>query len=343
MAATALLKFTQTPLTPPAGRALIVVAGTSVTIENGDPTDVGSWRLELLYGPPGSAFEVAPGTPTLLAENSNDDTPMSSITPDASAAYLGECYRIRLTVWEDMGFSGAFDQDIRVIGTLTPNKSLVIPPYQKLPDPFPLDDKPDEMNFDGQPFGWSGPEDGAPLFRLMNGLIRLFDAAVSGATAWLGLSDTPGSFVANALYRANAGASALEDSGVKVVGSNLLIPTSASFASAHDNGNVSGSVNINFATNGQKQSMTLVGDVTLLSFTFPPGAASGFMLRIIQDGTGGHSITLDDASNDHYAKGDLEIGDAANSKSVWSIDWDGSEAIISSIANVTIDPAVANV
>ena len=45
-----------------------------------------------------------------------------------------------------------------------------------------------------------------------------------GSGTWTGLSDTPGSFTGNAVYRANAGGTALEDSGVAVVGTETQLP-----------------------------------------------------------------------------------------------------------------------
>src|SRR5690606_31763004 len=110
-------------------------------------------------GPPGSSFEQAPGTPLLLAENAADGTPTVDLTPED--LFYG-CYRIRLTVWEAAGFTGAADIDIRNIATPTPNKNFILSPFQKLPDPLPLlgtgnlGEKPHELNFEGQSWGWAG-------------------------------------------------------------------------------------------------------------------------------------------------------------------------------------------
>ena len=174
----ALLKFSQGALTV-SGQALIVtLTGGAVTIENDDNTGVKSWRIELLYGPPGSSWDAppAPGTPLLLAENSNSAVPTAVLTPDA--AYPG-CYRVRLTVWGLKNFAGVPDIDIRNFALLTPFSNSILFPYQKQPDPLPLTGagaKDDELNFDAQPFGWGGDSDTSR--RMLNESIKLMDSLV---------------------------------------------------------------------------------------------------------------------------------------------------------------------
>jgi len=166
MAATALLKFTQSAVTGTAGQAYVGLAGTPVTVENGNNTDVQSWKIELLYARPPSFLEVSPGTPTVLA-TADSSTPSVSFTPDVPGSY-----RIRLFVYDQPGLTGNEDQDIRNFIVPTSSRGLVIPPFQSLPDPLPLPgsspppgsppEKPDEMNYGGQPYGWAGDDSISP-------------------------------------------------------------------------------------------------------------------------------------------------------------------------------------
>lgn len=200
MAAIALLKFSQGARIGAAGHALIVEDDALVVAENAVNTDVASWRLELLSGPPGSAFECMPGVPVVLAEEPNDATPYYEAEP--AEAFFG-CYRMRLSVWSGANFSGAKDVDIRNFCVLTPNNKYVIPPYQKLPDPLPLalsgqpGAKPDELNFEGQPFGWAGANFAHPSygqtyaqFRLLNAFIEHIDSLGSGGGTILSIAAT---------------------------------------------------------------------------------------------------------------------------------------------------------
>ena len=190
MPAIALLKFVQGSRQPPAGQALIVLPSVQVDITNGgDNTDVKSWRLELLDHP-WSAGTATPGSPVILGQNGNDSTPTANRTP--APATLPGSYRIRLTVWTGTGYTGAQDVDIRNFTVRAPNQSVILPPYQKLPDPLPLPgegkpgEKPDELNFEGQPWGWSGPTKygyyGSTYdnFRLLNATLYLIDTHLAG-------------------------------------------------------------------------------------------------------------------------------------------------------------------
>lgn len=188
MPATALLKFTQGAYVGANGRALIVDAGTAVSIANSNNSQVQSFRVELLYGPPESTFAITPGVqaPTLLAEGNG--IPAASITPQVAIA---GCYRIRLTVWAGVNYTGQKDVDIRNIAVPTPNKRFIKPPYQKFPDPLPLagegkpGEKPDELNFEDLRWGWSGPGyvSGAHSFRLLDAALEELDNAGSGGGA----------------------------------------------------------------------------------------------------------------------------------------------------------------
>jgi len=167
MAAIASIKFDQADGTSSsAGQAHKAILYTApdlaknvITVTNGDNTDVASWKIELLYNPPGSALGAVPGTPVILAQ-ATSPTPSANFTMDAPDG----CYRIRMTVWSSGGVPNI---DIRNVGV--PNeRGIVTPPYQKLPDPLPIlgsgltGAKADELNFSGQLYGWLG-DSGAGL------------------------------------------------------------------------------------------------------------------------------------------------------------------------------------
>lgn len=164
MPAVALIKFDQADGSgSPGGEAHPAIfyfapdaAKNQITVTNDDNTDVASWKIELLYNPPGSALGAVPGTPLLVAE-ATSNTPSGNFTMDVPHG----CYRVQLTVWDSVGVS---DVDIRNVG-VPDGRGVIIPPYQKLPDPLPLPDtglagnKPDELNFGGQAYGWLGDGD----------------------------------------------------------------------------------------------------------------------------------------------------------------------------------------
>lgn len=156
MAATALIKLTQ-GASIANGEALSGTTGTTVTVENVNNTDVQSWRIEMLYAPsaptPNPTYTPTPGSPLLLAENAGTGTPTATFLPDN---FVYGCYRLRLTVYSGPSYSGSFDVDIRNFGVPLPNQGLILPPYQRNPDPLPLQLKPDELNFSGGLFGWTG-------------------------------------------------------------------------------------------------------------------------------------------------------------------------------------------
>jgi hypothetical protein len=154
MALEAKLKFSQGASTPPGGQALVAAAGgpDPVAIANTSASEVASWRIELLYGPIGSTLARDPGDPLLWAENPNDDTPSKSFAPEVG--FDGECYRVRLRVWDGPNYSGSMDEDIRCVGVPRGSINAIFPPNQS--DPLPLTDKDNELNFGGQVYHWSG-------------------------------------------------------------------------------------------------------------------------------------------------------------------------------------------
>ena len=72
------------------------------------------------------------------------------------------------------------------------------------------------------------------------------------------------------------------------VKSNTISSNTVTFRTEYDNGNSGTAITINFGVN-QKQKLTLNANTTL-TFTAPPGVGN-FLLKIVQDGTGGRLIT----------------------------------------------------
>lgn len=161
MAAVALIRFDQADGTGGVGgqahRAVFYytpnLAKNEITVTNDDNTDVSAWKIELLYNPPGSSLGAVPGTSVVLAQ-ATSSLPLANFYIDAPYG----CYRVRLTVWDE---DGVADVDIRNVG-VPDGRGITTPPYQKLPDPLPVlgsglaGEKPDELNFDGQVYGWLG-------------------------------------------------------------------------------------------------------------------------------------------------------------------------------------------
>lgn len=144
MSVTALIKFTQNAVVGTAGQAYEgTVANGVVTIQNNDNTNVTAWTITLLDVPPNSA--IVPG---VLGTASNNN-PTATFTPDVPGSY-----RILLSVTDGV----TPDKDIRNFG-IRNARGIIIPSYQKLPDPLPLQgvgSKPDEQNYGGQLRGWTG-------------------------------------------------------------------------------------------------------------------------------------------------------------------------------------------
>lgn len=153
MAATALIVLADNVSSSSPGRAREgALSSGTVTVTNGDNTGVASWRITLLDVPATSAL-----TPAVLASASNN-TPTATFTPDVSGSY-----RVLLEVFASAGLTGQFDKDIRNYG-IRNARGIIVPPYQKLPDPLPLQgsgvtgQKPDEQNYNGSDpsRGWAG-------------------------------------------------------------------------------------------------------------------------------------------------------------------------------------------
>jgi hypothetical protein len=149
MAAVALILFNQGgPGT--AGEAFEGSLAGVVTITNNVNTDVASWRITMCDVPPGSA--VATG----VLATGNNNTPTANFTPDVAGSF-----RVMLEVFESVGLTGTKNTDIRNFG-IRNARGIIIPPFQKLPDPLPLvgsnqpGEKPDEQNYGGQLRGWAG-------------------------------------------------------------------------------------------------------------------------------------------------------------------------------------------
>jgi len=86
--------------------------------------------------------------------------------------------------------------------------------------------------------------------------------------------------------------SAYRTGGVIVVNSSkdLVNVRTANFSAEYSNGSQAGpSYTVNW-NNGQKQVITLTGNITTMSFTAPAGTGN-FLLRVVQDGTGSRTIT----------------------------------------------------
>lgn len=153
MAVSADIKFTQGPNTAAAGIAVVgTLTDGSVTVTNGDNTNVASWEMELVFVPTDSALATG------VFASGVSPTPSGSFgTPDVPGSY-----RVKLTV-RDVG--GEYDEDIRVFG-VPDFRGRIMPPYQEDPVQIPLSLKENELNFGGQAFGWSGRRD--------DGLIEYF-------------------------------------------------------------------------------------------------------------------------------------------------------------------------
>jgi len=172
MAATALIKLSQGILIPPAGQALAGAGGVSFTIENASPVDIQSWEVQLVYVPPGSTVVAG-----LVATSPNTSVVLGAVVPDL----VPGCYRIRLRVWPQTNYQGAPSEDIRNFAVPSAN-SVIFPPYQQLPPKLPIlgsgapGEKPDELNFGGQPYGWDGYGNEGLVLDFM----RKTDALLSG-------------------------------------------------------------------------------------------------------------------------------------------------------------------
>lgn len=148
----ALIRFKQGATIGGAGQALIaLLADGEVEVSCVDTTGIGSWEIRMLEVPYGSAINRG------IMSRSNSSAPVARFTPDV----VGGCYRIMLRTWPRPNRAGAVSVDIRNVGLVAGNGS-VVPPPQVWPAPLPhpntgrSDARPNEMNFGGQRFGWYG-------------------------------------------------------------------------------------------------------------------------------------------------------------------------------------------
>lgn len=176
--AVALLKFTQDANVGGDGEALVGDLADPFEIANSDNTGIGSWEIQILEVPYGSAV-----TKGVLAQ-ANSSTPAGSVTPDVAGGW----WRIQLRVWPQANRQGTPDTDIRCFGVPGTN-GLIAPPPQVWPLPLPHPSsgrpgaKPNEINVGGQDGGWAGQgNDG--LLRHAIRLIGIGDVVgPAGATA----------------------------------------------------------------------------------------------------------------------------------------------------------------
>lgn len=166
---TALIKFTQGALIGNPGEALAGVPGVLVKVENNYNVGVQSWRINLVYVPPGSSVPVA----SPLAQNAASNTPYATFIPTS----VPGSYRLQLFVYSGTGFSGSSQQDIRNFVVPDPVHGIVYPPYQMMPPKLPLSGtseanaKPDELNLGGQPYGWDGYGNEGLLLQFMRKVV----------------------------------------------------------------------------------------------------------------------------------------------------------------------------
>lgn len=164
MTATALIQITQAANVGANGQALVGNTAAAVVFSNADNTDVASWEWQLLYVPPGSAIALTTQGPG----------PTQTFNMGTPTAAVPGCYRVKLTVRDAAGNA---DVDIRCFAVPTANRSWIIPPDQRFPPQLPLTGigaKPDELNFGGQAFGWTGDTDNTR--RLIYRMIKDIDA-----------------------------------------------------------------------------------------------------------------------------------------------------------------------
>jgi len=152
--AAALIQFSQDTIgTGGNGQAFVGVQGQVATVANSDNTGVGSWQIDLVYSDPSSS--IPPATPFAFSNSSS--TPSATFTPDVNRSF-----RFVLKVWTGANRAGnPADVDIRVF-TVKEGNTVIVPPSQIWPRPLPPTqsaepgNKPNEMNFEGQPDGWAG-------------------------------------------------------------------------------------------------------------------------------------------------------------------------------------------
>lgn len=95
----------------------------------------------------------------------------------------------------------------------------------------------------------------------------------------------------NVLVRGDGGAKGIQGSGVTLDDNNNMGNVrSIRFQAEHDLGSVSGSLAVDWSTNGPHKRVTLTNNVTSVTFTDPPGPCH-LTLKIIHNFTGGADIS----------------------------------------------------
>lgn len=117
-------------------------------------------------------------------------------------------------------------------------------------------------------------------------------AAQWSTSATLNLVTGPASSTDLAIPRFNGTTGKIiQNSGITINSTNQMSGVvTAGFASEFNAGNSSTAATINW-NNGQRQVLTLTGSPAVLTFTAPTTGVGNFMLRIVQDATGGRTIT----------------------------------------------------
>ena len=103
------------------------------------------------------------------------------------------------------------------------------------------------------------------------------------------------------------------------------------FNGEYDNGNSGTSKTVTLA-NAQKQKLTLTGNVTL-TVDFTGAAVTTYQLRLIQDGTGGRTVTWSGLSATRWlgSSSAPAINSAANGETIVNIFYDGTNAVQSAV------------
>lgn len=135
MSVTARIKFVQGVSTPPAGEALIGVAGTLVTASSDANQNVDSWQWEWIDVPPGSGLVVG------IA--SSGQVPTFSFTPPLN---VPGGYHLHLTVRDSAGNAA---EDFRVFQVPEYDGRIIVPFAALAP----------ALNFGGQLRGWAKYEE----------------------------------------------------------------------------------------------------------------------------------------------------------------------------------------
>jgi hypothetical protein len=140
---------------------------------------------------------------------------------------------------------------------------------------------------------------GHPIFNLRNAAgTKLIRFAPNGDS----YVDTPGGFgigttTPDPSYAVDVVGDVNTDSAYRVGGTTIITYgadvknlVTARFDAEYSNGSQSGPSYTVDWSNGQKQTITLAGNITSLTLTAPSGVGN-FLLRIVQDATGGRTIT----------------------------------------------------